>query len=146
MTIPKIPLRTFCVELKHRPADDTTGDREELIHSLELTVPRLGNSALETRWVTLSAWHLFSSDFAKARNVNQIFVFTANWQELLIRMELNKFVDEECKTINPPDQREHDQYNRTVEKKFQQLYGISLGEWLRRDRAQAGISSFNKSA
>ena len=27
----KVPTRTFDVELKHRPLDDTTGDREELV-------------------------------------------------------------------------------------------------------------------
>ena len=127
----KVSLRTFCLELKHRPADDETGERETLIHSLELTVPRLANSSLETRWAMLSAWNMFASEYAKEKEVNQIFIFNANWQELLARLELNKFIDEECETLNPPDPKQHDSWTQTVQKQFTKLYGMKLDDWFK---------------
>jgi hypothetical protein len=131
MKIDKIPVRRFEVELKHRPPDDATGDREVLITTLCMEVPRLANSEWEKRWCALSVWNLFNSEEAKAHKINQAFIFSADFKELIMRLEINEFQDEEPHKLHPPNQKEHDKWHHAVTTKFAQLYGRKLSEWLK---------------
>ncbi len=79
MKLDKIPVRRFQVELKHRPLDDATGEREEMIGEIQIEVPRLANSEWEKRWCALCVWNLLGSEEAKQQNVNQAFIFTAGY-------------------------------------------------------------------
>ena len=78
MKVGKIPVRRFEVELKHRPVDDATGEQEKLISTMQIQVPRLGNSDWEKRWCALSIWNLLGSDEAKLHQINQAFIFSAD--------------------------------------------------------------------
>lgn len=126
---PNIPLRRFQVELKHRPPDDETGEREELVETVEMRVPRLAKSAWEERWVTLSVWNYLSTAKTQNNNINQAFIFSADYSKLIMRLEVNPFHDEEVKVLNPPSQNEHDQWRKAVEKQFRRLYGIDMSKW-----------------
>lgn len=132
MQVEKIPIRKFQVELKHRPLDDTTGEHEKLLTTLQVEVPRLANSEWEKRWCALAVWNLLSSEEAKERNINQAFIFSANFAEIIMRLEINPFQDEEVHKLNPPSEAEHRRWHEKVTKKFAQLYGVKLSEWMRR--------------
>lgn len=127
--LPKIATRTFEVELKHRPIDDTTGEREELISTEQITIPNLGNREWEKRWVILSVWNKLFSDEAKQLNINQAFIFTKSFRELIIRLEVNSFQDEEPQRLDVPEQKIYDNWLASVRKKFKKLYGVEMREW-----------------
>lgn len=126
-----VPVRTFEIELKHRPPDDTTGDREELIKTEQIQVPDLGNREWEKRWAMLAVWNTFSDPEAKRLGINQAFVFTKGFGELLFRIEINAFEDEESHKLDAPSQAEHDRWLQLVKKKFKRLYGVELKEWMK---------------
>lgn len=132
--MPDVKVRRFMVELKHRPPDDTTGEREELIETITVIVPRLANSEWEKRWCALVVWNLFSQAAAKEAKINQAFIFTADFKELIMRLEINDFVDEECHKLPPPSQDEHDKWHRQVEKRFRTLYNQKLDDWLKKEK------------
>ena len=125
----EIPLRRFQVEFKHRPPEDATGECEELVETVEIKVPKLKNSAWEVRWVAYQVWERLESEECKAKGINQAFIFTADFGELLLRMEVNPFQDEEPERLSPPSEKEHQLWKRAVEKRFRQLHGISLEQW-----------------
>lgn len=125
----KVETRKFHIELKHRPPDDATGEREELIETVEMRIPKLADTAWEERWAVLSAWNMLSSKTAQEKNINQIFLFTADFGRLITRLEVNPFQDEKPRVLKPPSQSAHSQWCKLVEKRFHQLYGISMGEW-----------------
>lgn len=131
MKLDEIPVRRFQVELKHRPPDDAIGEREELIGEIQIEVPRLANSDWEKRWCALCVWNLLSSEEAKQQKVNQAFIFTAGYSDIIMRLEINPFQDEAVRILKPPDQATHDAWHRAVTKKFSQLYGAKLNEWLK---------------
>ncbi|MEG4406452.1 hypothetical protein [Microcoleus sp. MON2_D5] len=113
----KIATRTFEVEFKHRPPDDITGDREELISTEQITIPDLGNREWEKRWIILSVWNNFATDKAKELGINQAFIFTEGFKELIIRLEINPFQDEEAKKLDVPKQAAYDDWLASVRKK-----------------------------
>lgn len=136
MKLDKIPVRRFQVELKHRPPDDATGEREEMIGEIQIEVPRLANFDWEKRWCALCVWNLLSSEEAKQQKVNQAFIFTAGYSDIIMRLEINPFQDEEVRILKPPEQAAHDAWHRAVTKKFSQLYGAKLDEWLKYQNSQ----------
>jgi len=125
----KITTRTFEVELKHRPPDDATGDQEELISTEQITIPDLGNREWEKRWAILSVWNNFATDKARELGINQAFIFTEGFKELIIRLEINPFQDEEAKKLDVPKQSAYDDWLVSVRKKFKKLYGFELKQW-----------------
>jgi hypothetical protein len=125
----EIPTRSFYCELKHRPADDVDGSREELVETLIYKVPRLKNSTMEKQWCFHALWgRMFEEDYL-SKGINQIFIFTAEFGELLIRMEANPYVDDECQKLPPPEGQKYDHWRDAVNKQFKKLYGISVSEW-----------------
>ena len=90
----KIPTRSFYCELKHRPPDDRTGEQEQLIETLILEVPRLKNSDMERQWAIAILWNKLHEPEFKEKGINQVFVFTAEFGDLIIRLEANKFDDQ----------------------------------------------------
>lgn len=129
--MPKVKIRRFEVELKHRPPDDATGERKELIATINLEVPRLANSEWEKRWAALCVWNLLGSDEAKEKGINQAFIFSADFGEIIMRLEVNPFQDEEVKKLDPPSQKEHNIWHEKVQKRFAQLYNLKLSEWIK---------------
>lgn len=127
--LPQIPLRTFYIELKHRPPGDETGDREELIQVLNLQVPKLKNSDLEKQWVFAQIWNKLCEPEYRDSNINQAFIFTAEGRELLIRLEVNQFTDEPSRKISPPDPTVFERWRQQVAKRFKTLYGITIQQW-----------------
>lgn len=125
----QVATRIFEVELKHRPINDTTGDREELISTERVIVPDLENREWEKRWVILAVWNNFATDKAKQLGINQAFIFTKNFKELIIRLEINSFQDEEPQQLETPKQEAYDEWLCSVRKRFKSLYGIELKEW-----------------
>jgi hypothetical protein len=123
----KIPLRSFYCELKHRPEGDD-GSNEELIQVLELKVPRLKNSEMEKQWAIASLWNKLFAEY-QDRGINQIFIFTHEFGELLMRMEVQPFDDEPAQQIKPPDEHKWKQWQSEVEKRFFSLYRCSISRW-----------------
>ena len=126
----RVPTRTFEVELKHRPLDDTTGDREELVKTEQIQVPDIGNREWEKRWAMMAVWNTFSDEDAKERGINQAFIFSHGFRELIFRIELNPFQDEESHKLDVPAQSEYDNWLAAVRKKFKKLYGTELDDWI----------------
>lgn len=126
----KVSTRTFEVELKHRSLDDTTGDREELVKTEQIQVPDIGNREWEKRWAMMAVWNTFSDEDAKERGINQAFIFSQGFRELIFRIELNPFQDEESHELDVPAQSEYDNWLAAVRKKFKKLYGIGLDDWM----------------
>ncbi|ALF55728.1 hypothetical protein ACX27_27365 [Nostoc piscinale CENA21] len=124
----KVKLRSFCCELKHRPLGGDS-DSEELIDTLTLQVPRLRHSKLEIQWAFALIWQKLEEPEYCDRGINQVFIFTADFKELLARIETQPFEDEPAKHLKPPSQDTYDQWQRVLENRFKQLYGISLEEW-----------------
>lgn len=123
-----IPLRQFAIELKHRPNGDD-GTNEQLIESLLLSVPRLKNSDMEKQWCFVQLWNkLFEPEY-QGRGINQIFIFTVGYGELLMRMEISLFTDEPGRKIEPPDETAFKNWQASVEKQFKKLYGFSIHQW-----------------
>lgn len=104
----RVPTRTFEIELKHRPPDDTTGDREELIKTEQIQVPNLGNREWENRWVLMATWNTFTNEESKKLGINQAFIFSKDFRELIFRIELNPFEDEEAHKLDVPAQSEYE--------------------------------------
>lgn len=123
-----VPLRSFFCELKHRPPGDD-GTNEELIDVLEVHVPRLKNSDMEKQWAFNLMWNKLSSPEFLSRDINQVFIFTAEFGELLMRMESQPFTDELAHKLTPPEEDTHAKWQQKVEKQFKKLYGISIDEW-----------------
>lgn len=78
--MPEVKIRRFMAELKHRPPDDPIGDREQLIAEIQIEVPRLANSDWE-------------------KGINQAFIFSAGYSDIIMRLEINPFQDEIESTI-----------------------------------------------
>lgn len=126
----RVPIRTFEIELKHRPPDDITGDREELIKTEQIQVPDIGNREWEKRWALMATWNTFANEESKKLNINQAFIFSEGFRELIFRIELNPFQDEESHKLDVPTQSEYDQWLAAVRKKFKKLYAIELNDWM----------------
>lgn len=125
----KVDTRKFKIEYKHRPIDDLTGEREELILIKEVHVPRLADSNLETQWIALQVWGYLESQEAKELNINQAFIFNADFSEVLLRMETQVFHDEDPKHIPAPTQSRYDVWREKVDKRMKKLYNLGLDEW-----------------
>lgn len=125
----KVNIRKFNVEYKHRPASDCTGEHEQLIITKEIHVPKLADSNLETQWVALQVWGYLESEEAKELNINQAFIFNADFSEILLRMETQVFYDENPKHIPAPSQFKYDVWREKVDKRMKRLYSLSLDEW-----------------
>lgn len=123
-----IPLRSFYCELKHRPPGDD-GSNEELIDVLELKIPRLKNSDMEKQWAFAHLWNKLNEPEFLSRDINQVFIFTAQFGELLMRMEVQPFTDEPSQKLQPPEKDSYSKWQEAVEKRFKKLYGISIAEW-----------------
>jgi hypothetical protein len=123
-----IPLREFSIELKHRP-DGDDGSNEELIETLALHIPRLKNSDMEKQWCFAQLWNKLYEPEYQDRGINQIFIFTAGYRELLMRMEVSPFSDEPGRKIDPPSETAFKNWQTTVEKQFKRLYGFSIHQW-----------------
>jgi hypothetical protein len=126
----RVPTRTFEVEFKHRPPDDATGDREVLIKTEQIQVPDVGNREWEKRWAMMTVWNTFSEPEAKELGINQAFIFSKGFRELIFRIELNLFTDEEAHKLDVPAQREYDEWLATVRKQFKKRYGVELDDWM----------------
>ena len=124
-----IPLRTFYVELKHRPPGITDPDEEVLVETLDLKVPRLKDSNMEKQWAIAQLWNRIYEPEYTNRGINQIFIFTAEGRELLMRLETSQFEDESCRKLSPPDATAFENWQNKVKKKFRHLYGITVQEW-----------------
>lgn len=128
----KVPVRSFYCELKHRPPGDD-GSNEKLIEVLELQVPRLKNSDMEKQWVFALAWGKLDEPEYQHKGINQIFIFTAQFGELLMRIENQPFEDEPARSLNPPEEDDYKQWQAKVEKRFRELYGISIEQWQKQE-------------
>ena len=127
----RVPTRTFEIEFKHRPPDDLTGDREQLIKTEQIQVPDLGNREWEKRWTMMAVWNAFSNVEAKKLMINQAFVFSKDFRELIFRIELNLFKDEQSNKLDVPVQSEYGEWLSQVRKKFKKLYGVELDNWMK---------------
>lgn len=123
-----VPMRSFYCELKHRPEGDDGGN-EELVDTLILQVPRLKNSDMEKQWAFAQLWNKLEDPEYKERGINQVFIFTAQFGELLMRIETKPFTDEPAREISAPDEKAFERWQQAVEKQFKRLYGISIKQW-----------------
>ena len=126
---PEVRVRTFEVELKHREPEDVTGEHEILIATEQIKIPNLHNRKWEKRWVMCSVWNNFSNPEAKELGINQAFIFTKDFKQLVIRLEVNLFQDEQAEILEPPRQDAHEEWLNQVRKQFKKLYGYELAEW-----------------
>jgi hypothetical protein len=125
----KIPMRSFYCELKHRPPEDRTGEQEELIETLILEVPRLRNSNMERQWAIAQMWNKLHEPEFSEKGINQVFIFTAQFGELIIRLEVNQFEDEPARKLVAPEPSIFEKWQAKVAKQFKKVHGISLEQW-----------------
>lgn len=130
----RVRTRTFEVELKHRERDDTTGDSETLIATEQIKVPVLRNSEWEKRWAVLIVWNGFSQPHFREQGINQAFIFSAGFGELIIRLEMNQFHDEPAEKLDVPEDEVFKQWLADVRKRFKQLYQFDMNEWMETNR------------
>lgn len=78
----------------------------------------------------MAVWNTFSDTESKELGINQAFIFSANFRELIFRIELNPFQDEEAHKLDVPAQSEYDDWLAAVRKKFKQRYGVKLDDWI----------------
>lgn len=78
----------------------------------------------------MAAWNTFSDEDVKKLGINQAFIFSQGFRELIFRIELNPFQDEEAHKLDVPAQSEYDEWLAAVRKKFKTRYGIELDGWL----------------
>lgn len=123
-----IPMRRFSVELKHRPPEDKTGENEELIDTFDLYIPRLKDAKLEIQWAFTEMWKRLESEY-KDKGINQIFLFTAEFKDLIARIEVNPFEDETAHKIDSPTEEQYQQWIDKLNKRFKSLYGISIDNY-----------------
>ena len=133
---PLIATRVFEIELKHRKPEDATGEDEILIATEQVRVPDLHNREWEKRWVICSAWNNFSSPECQKLGINQVFVFTQDFKELVIRLEINPFQDEQAEILQPPPQEAYEAWLVAVKQRFKKLYGCDLKDW---EKSQCGV-------
>ena len=131
-----IPTRVFEVELKHRELEDVTGEHEILITTEQVRVPNLRNRKWEKRWVMCSVWNNFSNPKSKELGINQAFIFTKDFKQLVIRLEVNLFQDEQAQTLEPPRQEIYTEWTNQVKKQFKKLYGCELTDW---EKSKCGL-------
>ena len=124
-----IPTRSFYCELKNRFPSDHTGEHEELIETLILEVPRLKNSDMEKQWAIAQLWNKLHEPEFVEKGVNQVFMFTAQFGELIIRLEVNKFEDEPSKKLEAPEPTVFKSWQQQVEKQFKKSHGITIKQW-----------------
>lgn len=123
-----IKYRRFYCELKNRPSDDKTGEREELVDILEIFIPKIKDSQLEQQWAFVEIWNkLYLPEFAE-KGINQVFIFTAEGRELIARVETTPFEDEPSHKMSPPDETNYNAWSKKLNAKFKQVYGISIKE------------------
>lgn len=125
----EVPTRSFYCELKYRPPVDQPGDCEDLKDTLILQVPRLADSGLEEQWAFIVLWNKIYEPEYQERAINQVFIFTSQFGELVSRLETNQFTDETAHKLPPPDPTEFDRWQNKVKKQFKRLYRISLEQW-----------------
>ena len=124
-----IPMRSFYCELKHRPPSDHTGEQEELIETLILEVPRLKDSNMEKQWAIAQMWNeLLKPEFTE-KGINQVFIFTAQFGELIIRLEVNQFEDEPARKLAAPEPDTFEKWQAKVAKQFKKVHGIDIEQW-----------------
>lgn len=131
-----VRVRAFDVELKHREPDDTTGDSEKLISTEQITVPILRNSEWEKRWAVLIVWNGFSQPHFREQGINQAFIFSEGFGELIIRLEVNQFHDEQAEKLDVPEDEVFKKWLADVSKRFKQLYNFEMDEWMQANRQQ----------
>ena len=135
--LPEIKTRVFEIELKHREPDDTTGEREELIATERMEIPDLKNRDWEEKWVTLNVWNSFSDQHFKEQGINQAFIFSEGFKRLIVRLELNKFHDEEAQQLDVPGEQEFQNWLNQVRKKFKKLYQFDFDKWQELNRQKS---------
>lgn len=121
----KVPMRKFCVELKHRPLGDD-GSNEILIDTITLEVPKLRDGVLENQWAFTKLWCLLEDDAFRSKGINQVFIFAADFQYLIARIELNKFDDEASHKLAAPSDKSYDKWVQKISKRFKQIYNFPI--------------------
>lgn len=132
----EVRVRIFEVELKHREPDDKTGDSEILIATERIKVPILRNYEWEKRWAVVIVWNGFSQPHFKEQGINQAFIFEKGFKDLIIRLEVNQFHDENAEKLEAPDDDAFEQWLGKVNKRFKQLYNFDMNEWIETNRQQ----------
>jgi hypothetical protein len=128
--IAQVQVRHFSIEYKHRPPDDTTGEREETVQTQTIEVPRLRDSVMEKEWIRVVVWNALNSKEIQGKGINQAFVYCADFEGLFLRLELNQFVDEPSQVLKPPSNDQYDRWKASIWKRFKTLYGFDLDDWL----------------
>lgn len=138
--VENIPLKHYFVEYKYRlpetpetlkaPADDV----EDVIETAVLSLPVLRDVSLENQWLMFLIQVYLSSDTAKEKGINQAFVFTFDpkreaVKELVLRMEAEKFTDEESKYLEMPSEDKYTTWRSQLDKKFYRMYGVTIKQW-----------------
>ncbi|ACC81129.1 hypothetical protein Npun_F2575 [Nostoc punctiforme PCC 73102] len=77
-------------------------------------------------------WNRLYEPEYQERGINQIFIFTAQFGELIIRLEVNPFEDELAKKLVAPEPQAFQNWQKKVEEQFKKLYGISIKQWQKR--------------
>lgn len=119
-----VPLRRFEIELKFRP-DGDDGTNEILVLTTHIDIPSLKNADMERQWCFALCWDKLYGEW-KELGVNQCFVFTKDFGEILARLESQEFQDEPMKKLPAPSQRHWDNWFDGVKKRFKRLYGFDL--------------------
>jgi hypothetical protein len=138
-----VPMRSFYCELKHRPPSDDTGEQEELIETMILEVPRLKNSNMERQWAIAQLWNKLHDPEFIQKDINQVFIFTAQFGELIIRLEVNQFEDEPARKLTAPEPSVFEEWQQKVAKQFKKVYGIDINKWQRLEEAYEAKRLYN---
>lgn len=126
--IANIKLKSFLIELKHR--DINTDD--ELTSGFELIqVPDLKDTNLTTNYLLTCVWALLEADY-KNDNINQVFVYNRQGEDVILRIETNKFADENPTHYQAPTKEKFDSFASTIKKRVKSLYGAEVENYCAR--------------
>ena len=135
-----VPVKWFYIEYKYclSETEETlkaqADDVEEVIKTAKIYLPVLKDAVLEESWIMSLIQVFLSTDEAKQLGINQAFVFSYDpkkdaVKDLLLRMQTEKFTDEDSQFLDSPDVKKVVNWRSRLDVKFKLLYGLSLSEW-----------------
>jgi hypothetical protein len=121
-----VKYRGFLLELNHV---DDNGEEENICYEL-IEIPRLNNSTLESKYISIIVWHLLENQY-REEGINQVFVLTKDGNESLFRYQAKEADDEPMTKVEPPTAENYDLFFEQLRKKIKEIHGTEKIDYLR---------------
>lgn len=119
--------RGFLLELNHI---DEAGEEENVCYEL-IEIPKLNNSAWETKYVSIIVWELLEKEY-KNDGINQAFVLTKDGRESLFRYQVKEAEDEPMTKLEPPSAETYDSFFDALRKRVKSIHGTDKIDYTRK--------------